>query len=73
MHSGFAALRERCPMNCGLRVELEEIGRPLRADIDRVGEIWSEAALAEPWRETAHEAQIAATGAIRADLRARSG
>jgi glutathione S-transferase len=33
MHSGFAKPRGRCPMNCGLRVELEEIGEPLQADL----------------------------------------
>ncbi|HWL69235.1 MAG TPA: glutathione S-transferase [Geminicoccus sp.] len=31
---------------------------------------WAEEALAEPWREPGHEAQVAATGTITADLRA---
>jgi glutathione S-transferase len=128
MHSGFAELRERCPMNCGLRVELHEIGAALEADLARVDELWSEgisrfggpylaaprfgavdaffapvafrvqtfalplrdtarayaehllehaamqewyaAALAEPWRETSHEREVAATGTLRADHRA---
>lgn len=42
MHSGFSELRNRCPMNCGLRVHLHEIGEPLQADIARIGEIWTQ-------------------------------
>jgi glutathione S-transferase len=42
MHSGFGALRNRCSMNCGLRVQLTEIPDALRADIARIDEIWSE-------------------------------
>jgi len=42
MHSGFVELRERCTMNCGLRVELKEIGEPLQADMERIDEIWTE-------------------------------
>jgi len=42
MHSGFAELRERCPMNCGVRVELNEISEPLRTDLERIDEIWTE-------------------------------
>ena len=42
MHSGFAELRGRCPMNCGLRIKLKEIGEPLRANLTRIDEIWSE-------------------------------
>ena len=42
MHSGFGALRERCGMNCGLRVKLRNMPEPLRADIARVDELWSE-------------------------------
>jgi glutathione S-transferase len=43
MHSGFAALRQHCGMNCGLRVRLHE-GAPaaLLADIARIDELWSE-------------------------------
>jgi glutathione S-transferase len=51
MHSGFAALRGQCPMNCGLRVELRAIPGSLQADLDRVDEIWSEgtARFGGPW------------------------
>lgn len=42
MHSGFSVLRERCPMNCGLRVALSEISEPLRADLSRIDEIWTQ-------------------------------
>ena len=127
MHSGFAELRGRCPMNCGLRMELEEISDPLQADLARIDEIWTEgkarfggpylagpdfsavdaffapvafrvqtfglsmgesalgyakfmlnqaamqewyeAALSEPWRETSHEAEMAAAGRVLFDHR----
>jgi glutathione S-transferase len=42
MHSGFAVLRQRCGMNCGLRVRLHEMPEPLQRDIERVGELWSD-------------------------------
>jgi glutathione S-transferase len=42
MHSGFSELRNRCPMNCALRVQLHEIGAPLQADLARIDEIWTE-------------------------------
>jgi glutathione S-transferase len=42
MHSGFGALRERCPMNCGVRARLKEVPEPLQRDIDRIGELWNE-------------------------------
>lgn len=42
MHSGFFELRNQCPMNCGLRVQLNEIDGPLQANLDRIDEIWSE-------------------------------
>jgi glutathione S-transferase len=42
MHSSFGVLRERCPMNCGIRVRLAEIPDALRADLDRLGELWEE-------------------------------
>ena len=41
MHSGFTALRTQCPMNCGLRVELDGIDKALQKDLDRVDEIWT--------------------------------
>jgi glutathione S-transferase len=42
MHSAFGALRERCSMNCGIRVRLHEIPAALAQDIARVDELWSE-------------------------------
>ena len=42
MHSGFSELRSRCSMNCGLRVQLNEIDETLAADIARIDELWSE-------------------------------
>jgi len=41
MHSGFAALREFCTMNCGIRVQIEP--RPaLDRDLKRIVELWRE-------------------------------
>lgn len=42
MHSSFATLRERCSMNCGLRVKLHEMPEALTKDIARLGELWNE-------------------------------
>ncbi|HWU78037.1 MAG TPA: glutathione S-transferase family protein [Rhodanobacter sp.] len=43
MHSGFAALRSLCGMNCGLRIRLPlDLPAALRADIARIDELWSE-------------------------------
>ena len=42
MHSGFAVLRERCSMNCGLRVKLHEISPALARDLARLDQLWSE-------------------------------
>jgi glutathione S-transferase len=42
MHSGFSALRSRCPMNCGIRAELDRIDTALRRDLRRIDEIWTE-------------------------------
>jgi glutathione S-transferase len=42
MHSGFGELRNQCSMNCGLRVKLHAIGEPLRKNLARVDEIWTE-------------------------------
>lgn len=42
MHSGFGVLRDRCGMNCGIRVRLAEMPDSLRADIDRLSELWEE-------------------------------
>lgn len=40
MHSGFQQLRERCPMNCGVRVSLNELEPALKNDIARIDELW---------------------------------
>jgi glutathione S-transferase len=127
MHSGFAALRQYCTMNCGLRVRLHSSPAPLQKDITRVGDLWNDglarfggpflagatftavdaffapvafrvqtyglaldaasqqyvarllalpsmqswyaAALAETWREVAHEDEVRRAGTILADLR----
>lgn len=127
MHSGFAALRNVCSMNCGARVRLHEVSAGLQADLTRLEQLWQQGlsdfggpwlagssftavdaffapvafraqsyglsfgsastaylqrlldlpamqqwyaeGLAEPWRDTAHEQDIAASGLITADLR----
>jgi glutathione S-transferase len=40
MHSGYSALRNQCPMSCGVRVTLNEIGTALERDIARIDELW---------------------------------
>jgi glutathione S-transferase len=40
MHSGYAALRGRCSMSCGLRVRLHETPPELRRDLARLEELW---------------------------------
>src|SRR2546423_10524482 len=42
MHSGFAVLRTRCSMNCGLRIRLHETPPELLRDIARIDELWGE-------------------------------
>ena len=42
MHAGFSALRNECPMNCGLRVELSSISPALQQNLDRLDELWNE-------------------------------
>jgi glutathione S-transferase len=42
MHSGFGALRNECPMNCGLRVQLHQVSASLKKDIERLAELWNE-------------------------------
>jgi glutathione S-transferase len=42
MHSGFAVLRDRCGMNCGIRVKLFEMPDALKRDIARIEELWGE-------------------------------
>lgn len=42
MHSGFMELRERCSMNCGIRVRLDSLTMPLTLELARLNELWSE-------------------------------
>ena len=42
MHAGFSALRNECPMNCGVRVELHSISPALQQNLDRLDELWNE-------------------------------
>lgn len=42
MHSSFSALRNICPMNCAIKVEMTEISGALQKDIDRIDEIFTE-------------------------------
>ena len=45
MHSGFFALRAQCPMNCGIRAELDRVPKALERDLHRIDEIWTEGQL----------------------------
>lgn len=126
MHGGFAALRNDCTMNVGVRVAFGPMSPALKRNIARLREIfeeglarfggpwlagadftaadafyapvafrirtygldagrgaewvarviahpamqdWEAQALAEPWREESHEAELAAAGTITADYR----
>ncbi|MGQ0504299.1 MAG: glutathione S-transferase family protein [Myxococcaceae bacterium] len=42
MHAGFAELRKRCSMSCGVRVRLHEITDGLAKDLDRIQELWNQ-------------------------------
>ena len=42
MHSGFATLRNECPMNVGVRVEMDMPSPHLNRDIARLSELWGE-------------------------------
>jgi glutathione S-transferase len=42
MHSGFAALRGHCTMNCAMRVRLHSIPQAVEADLARLAELWAE-------------------------------
>jgi glutathione S-transferase len=42
MHSGFSVLRDRCTMNCGIRVRLFEMPDALKRDLARLSELWGE-------------------------------
>ena len=42
MHAGFSALRNRCGMNCGLRIALTAMPDDLRRNLTRIDELWRE-------------------------------
>jgi len=42
MHAGFGELRNRCSMNCGMRLRLREMTPGLQRDLDRISALWSE-------------------------------
>ncbi|MFB9867133.1 glutathione S-transferase family protein [Vreelandella sulfidaeris] len=42
MHSGFSTLRDECPMNCGVRVELNGLSSKLNADVARLDALWQQ-------------------------------
>ena len=42
MHGGFAALRNDCTMNVGVRVSPRPMSDALKADIARIAELWAE-------------------------------
>lgn len=43
MHAGFQAIRQACPMHLGARFATPPLTEPIRASIDRIEDIWSEA------------------------------
>lgn len=43
MYAGFMPLRQTCPMHLGARFATPPLTEPLKASIDRVEDIWSEA------------------------------
>ena len=42
MHSGFSVLRNQCPMNVSVKVELNSPTEALLRDVARIDEIWSQ-------------------------------
>jgi glutathione S-transferase len=42
MHSGFSALRNLCPMNCAIRVQLNEVSDALQQNVSRLDELLGE-------------------------------
>lgn len=42
MHAGFSALRNECPMICGIRVKLNSISPALQQNLTRLDELWNE-------------------------------
>lgn len=42
MHSSFSSIRNICPMNCAITVDMKEITLGLARDLSRLDEIWQE-------------------------------
>lgn len=42
MHSGFQSLRNICGMNCGVRVQLNEVSPELQNDLDQIYSLWQQ-------------------------------
>lgn len=42
MHSGFTQLRGNCPMNVGIRVQIDQLPAGLTADLQRIAELWQQ-------------------------------
>jgi glutathione S-transferase len=42
MHAGFAELRNRCSMSCGIRVRLNSVTPALSADLGRISALWND-------------------------------
>jgi glutathione S-transferase len=42
MHSGFGTLRDECSMNCGVRVELNDLSAKLKTDVTRLDALWQQ-------------------------------
>lgn len=42
MHSGFFELRQRCTMNCGVRVRHGNVSAPLAHELNRLDALWRE-------------------------------
>ncbi|PBB78409.1 glutathione S-transferase [Mesorhizobium sp. WSM3879] len=42
MHSSFTALRNDCPMSCGVRVKLASMSAALKQDLFRLGDLWND-------------------------------
>lgn len=43
MHSGFATLRNDCPMNVGIRVDASLPSPSLNRDVERIADLWGQA------------------------------
>lgn len=41
MHSGFVALRNGCPMTCGVRIRLQGANTALNHDVARIQDLWA--------------------------------